>query len=321
MSTLQEKYNLIKEGKGSKYTFLTESKKQFPDILTNPMGFEEASKALIRRGVISEGYVDLHPINSINNTPKTSFETAFDKFINEESKKEKSPKVEDYNKSAYDPKDKKNLDNQIGQEVLKGIYYEGRENPDLTLEELRKLVSKNLEKDGLYYVKNAMFGIKDLGYQEPDSFEVSGKHKSSGYSDKTKKVVKESFDMGNIGEEQEEKKEITKPKSKKVKKDTLETRLAEIDKQGAVVALEAKIGMVDEAIDKKNSRISMVSEDENLSELVDKTKIKGMQREVKVLEKRKAKMEKMYEKMCGKSYSKPEMVDEDQESQNNLPEA
>ena len=33
-----------------------------------------------------------------------------------------------------------------------------------------------------------------------------------------------------------------------------------------------------------------------------------MQREVKDLERRKAKMEKLYEKMCGKAYSKPEMV-------------
>ena len=35
-----------------------------------------------------------------------------------------------------------------------------------------------------------------------------------------------------------------------------------------------------------------------------------MQREVKDLEKRKAKMEKLYEKMCGKAYVKTEIVDE-----------
>ena len=54
----------------------------------------------------------------------------------------------------------------------------------------------------------------------------------------------------------------------------------------------------------------MVSEDENLSELVDKKKMKDMQREVKDLEKRKVKMEKLYEKMCGKKYVKQEMVDD-----------
>ena len=59
----------------------------------------------------------------------------------------------------------------------------------------------------------------------------------------------------------------------------------------------------------------MVTEDENLSELADKAKIKLMQREVKDLEKRKLKMEKLYEKMSGKGYKKP-VVDEDLGSSN-----
>jgi len=57
----------------------------------------------------------------------------------------------------------------------------------------------------------------------------------------------------------------------------------------------------------------MVTEDDSLSELVDKKKMKLMQREVKDLEKRKAKMEKLYEKMCGKSYTKEEVIDEQDE--------
>ena len=101
-----------------------------------------------------------------------------------------------------------------------------------------------------------------------------------------------------------------KPKKKKVKKETIDSKLAEIENAGKVTTLEAQIEALDEAIETKTQRISMVSEDENLSELVDKVKMKEMQREVKDLEKRKAKMEKLYEKMCGKAYSKPEMVDE-----------
>jgi len=54
----------------------------------------------------------------------------------------------------------------------------------------------------------------------------------------------------------------------------------------------------------------MVTEDENLSELVDKAKMKEMQCAVKELEKKKAGMEKMYEKLSGKAYTKPEIVDE-----------
>jgi hypothetical protein len=101
-----------------------------------------------------------------------------------------------------------------------------------------------------------------------------------------------------------------KPKKKKVKKETIDSKLAEIENAGKVTTLEAQIEALDEAIETKNQRISMVSEDENLSELVDKVKMKEMQREVKDLERRKAKMEKLYEKMCGKAYSKPEIVDE-----------
>ena len=81
--------------------------------------------------------------------------------------------------------------------------------------------------------------------------------------------------------------------------------------------MEAKIAHVDEIIEKKQARLTMVTEDENLSELADKTKIKAMQREVKDLSKRKIKMEKLYEKMSGKKYQKQEVVvDEDLESSN-----
>ena len=74
--------------------------------------------------------------------------------------------------------------------------------------------------------------------------------------------------------------------------------------------MEAQIEALDELINSKTQRLSMISEDEDLSEIADKGKLKEMQREVKELQKRKMKMEKLYEKMCGKSYSKPEIVDE-----------
>ena len=46
--------------------------------------------------------------------------------------------------------------------------------------------------------------------------------------------------------------------------------LAEIDKQSAIVAMEAKIDKLAEMVEAKTQRLSMVSEDENLSELIDK---------------------------------------------------
>lgn len=336
--TLQEQYNRIKEGKGSKHIFLTEAKKIFPNMLTNRMPFEEASTILKQRGVITENYVDLQPINIIEATPKTAWENKFAQFLAEEAKEENikadskkvDKSVEEIQDHNFNYKDQKNLDNQIGQEVLNGIYFEAKQNPDKSLDEIRKIVSKNLEKDRQYYMKNAAFGIKGLGYQETEIEEVSGKYKASGYSDKLKKVVKESLikesydefqrddkgskdvDAKDKGEEEAfgagvEKGE--KIEKKKMKKESLEDKLNEIDKQSQIVALEAKLNTIDKMIESKSTRLNMIDEDENLSELVDKAKIKDMQKEIKLLEKKKAGMEKMYEKMCGKSYTK-EVIDE-----------
>lgn len=266
--------------------------------------------------LINENYIDLKPINKIEATPKANFENKFADYLAEEAKiveKKTSKEVEEVAENNFDYSDTKNLDNHIGTEVLNGIYFEAKQNPDKTLDEIREMVSKNLAKDGQYYMNNAMFGVEGLGAETMKNEEVSGKHAASGYSDKVKEVVKESL-MGGATEvvkEEEDKKEAPSPKkAKKVKKESIDTDLAEIDKQAQIVALEAKLNKMDEVIEGKMTRINMVSEDENLAELMDKKKLKAMQKEVKVLEKRKAKMEKMYEKMCGKKYQREEIVDE-----------
>ena len=246
------------------------------------------------------GYIDLKPINQIEATPKTDFEKAFANFLAEEAKVEEkkvTKEVEEVAEHNFDYKDTKNLDNQIGQEVMNGVYFEAKQNPDKTIDEIKEIVSKNLAKDGQYYMKNAAFGVEGLGYQETVLEEVSGKYAASGYSDKLKKVVKESLmgesydefqrdDKGAKGVDKKDKGEeeafgarvakgekIEKKKAKKAKKESIDADLAEIDKQAQVVALEAKLAKMDEVIEGKMSRINMVSEDENLSELVDKKKM------------------------------------------------
>ena len=86
--------------------------------------------------------------------------------------------------------------------------------------------------------------------------------------------------------------------------------LAEIDKQSAITAMEAKINKLAEMIETKTQRISLVSEDENLSELIDKKRVKEMQREIKEIERAKLKLEKLFEKMNGGA--KKEVVGEDE---------
>ena len=77
-----------------------------------------------------------------------------------------------------------------------------------------------------------------------------------------------------------------------------------------MTTLEAKIAAIEEAVNTKTQRITTVTEDADLSELVDKKRVKEMQKEIKLLEKQKAGLGKMLEKLNGKS-KKKEIVDED----------
>ena len=94
---------------------------------------------------------------------------------------------------------------------------------------------------------------------------------------------------------------------KKIKSSYM-AELAEIDAQSAIVAMEAKIGKLEEMAKAKETRLEMVSEDENLSELISKSAVKEMQKEIKEIRKMQEKLKKVYEKKNGKKT--PEMVDE-----------
>lgn len=299
------------------------------------------------------GYVDLKPINQIEATPKTNYEIKYAEYLAEETKKAKEDEavkvdskkvaktVEEIEDHNFDYKNQNNLDNQIGQEVQNGVYFEAKQNPDKTIEEIKEIVGKNLAKDRQYYMKNAAFGVEGLGYQETELEEVTGKYASSGYSEKLK-VVKESLmgestidatelaiksSQANAGIEEEARpdypdvdkdgdkeesmeKALKDKKAKKPKKESIDSKLAEIGKEAEAVKLEAQLDYLHEYIQEKVDRVSSINEDDNLKELIDKTKMKQMQREIKDLERKKMKMERIYEKSCGKKYAKKEMVDE-----------
>ena len=354
-------------------------------------------------------YADLQPINRIEATNLESWEQNFKNYLNEAQKddeavkaeeKKTSKHVEEVNSHNYDYQDYKNLDNQIGEEVRKGIYFEAKQNPDKSLEEIKKIVSNNLNKDSLYYVKEGQFGVKGLGYTEQKQEEVSGNHKASGYSDKLKALVKESLAFGPNGNtlggvvttgnpnsfasqqaavinqmmneqdeidemvddgmqgfssedekenyyldldsvdedartdaeeegyldgmhdekvdlekskmetelEEEKEKETKKDKNGKAKKESIQNVMSRIERVGSGVALEAKIGAIDEEIAKRNEQLAMLDENEAMAQLMDKGKIKELRNEMKLLEKQKAKYDKMYEKATGNK--RKEVVDE-----------
>jgi len=103
---------------------------------------------------------------------------------------------------------------------------------------------------------------------------------------------------------------IKKAIGKKAKKESIDTKLAEIGKAGEITKMEAQLEFLSNHINEKIDRVSSINEDDNLKELIDKSKMKAMQKEIKLLEKRKLKMEKLYEKMAGKKYQQTEVVDE-----------
>ena len=197
MKTLQDQYKLIKEGKGHKGVFLNEAKRMFPNYIPNHATFENAADVLKHKGIISENIVGIEPINSLSR-PKESYEEKFAKFLEEARKKKDndpnaeikkvSQQVEDKLKHNFDRTDKKNPDNQIFGEIMKGYYCEMKnpKNADKTEQQLRDIVLKNLAKDPIYYTKNGMFGEEGVGVELEvpglgSPKEPKGKYKSSGY--------------------------------------------------------------------------------------------------------------------------------------------
>ena len=346
MKTIQEQYNQIKKGKGSKEIFLKEVKRNYPHMIVNSATFKQAEEILLNRSVITERIAGV--VNQSNSQPNwfkifdenmeiikeanpknpnrfpplhiaQTKNSKADEAVKADSKKV-AKQVEDIDSHNFDNKaNKDNYDTLNGQEFQLGVKFEMDKVRNTVsdaelgdaIDKAEKLVAKNLASDPLYYIKNAMFGVDKLGYtDEAPALTASKSDQMEKVKLKENKMISliDLMESGPLGE-----KPVAK---KKVKKETLDSKLAEIDKQSQIVALEAKINHIDEIVEKKNARLSMVTEDENLSELADKTKIKAMQREVKDLEKRKMKMERIYEKMCGKSYKKQEVVDEDLESSN-----
>lgn len=294
--TLQDQYNLIQEGKGNKEIFLKAAKKSYPDLIRNSAGFDEAANILKKRSVISENLLGIGLVSQ-NNTQPDWFSIFNDKMesLQEEAKvEEKKPtkEVVDLETQGYDYKDKSNSNNNPG--FFQGFYTEMKDpkNCEKSVEEITEIVSKNLAKDPLFYVKNGQFGVKGIGYTDDVpglgmSKEPQGKYKSSGYGD-----IKES---------------LTEAK----KKNQIQDYIKEVEKRGSMAALEAKMSALDEAIEERKQKLSSIEENEDIAEFINQSSLKEIQREIKELEKAKEKYAKLHEKMVGKEKPKKEVIDED----------
>lgn len=469
--TLQDQYLLIKEGKGHKGVFLADAKRQFPNIVRNAATFEEASSCLKTKNIISENVIGLTAVNSpFEPKKKESYELAFENFLAEAKKKKEedekaelkatSKQVEKDLEHNFDRKDDKNPDNLIFDQIMTGYYTEMKDpkNADKTMQELKDMVFKNLQKDPIFYTKEGQFGVKGLGYSvdhpglgEPK--EPKGKYKASGYGDlnesiqpineeesKLRKVIREMIDAEleeayqlvninplksdkernerdpqqflttyidpsvvdsliknqhlrilrnpsnpenvtlairatlapisskNLGKTTDnldklgidiptdfksfltdtnnlggEKKlptrigemttykvlnnatlnkngslviKVSNPKYNKPMeslKESVEKELAAINKEAEHEIIASKLEKVQTLIDKKQAQISRLDEDEDLKDLTDAKKVKEISKDIKSLEKAKAKLEKMMHKGKAKSPRK-EVIDETDEN-------
>jgi hypothetical protein len=385
--TLQDQYLLIKEGKGHKGVFLADAKRQFPNIVRNAATFEEASSCLITKNIIAENVIGLTAVNSpFEPKKKESYELAFENFLAEAKKKGEDEKVKAEEKKVskpveedlshnFDYKDDKNPDNLIFDQIMMGYYTEMKDpkNVDKTMQELKDMVFKNLQKDPIFYTKEGQFGVKGLGYSvdhpglgEPK--EPKGKYKASGYGDLNEGVMYGDSD-GDFDEQEnnkeraywyydayqgekdpkkkdeylkiarkygsylgwgEEELPVNEEESKLRKviremidaelsvlpktslKESVEKELAAINKEAEHEIIASKLEKVQALIDKKQTQISRLDEDEDLKDLTDAKKVKEISKDIKSLEKAKAKLEKMMHKGKAKSPRK-EVIDETDE--------
>ena len=196
MKTLQEQYNLIKEGKGHKDVFIKEAKSRYPNLISNVLTYDQVATILKQRAVINEGFM-LGGVAANMGNKKPDWFSIFDENINEAK--------EDLNKNSYKYEDTKNINNLNGEEFRLGINFEmtkvvellTNENMGEYLDKATKTVSKNLATNPLYYVENAQFGQEGIGYTEDTPglkpTKIKGKYAESGYGDATKKSLNNEY--------------------------------------------------------------------------------------------------------------------------------
>lgn len=89
-------------------------------------------------------------------------------------------------------------------------------------------------------------------------------------------------------------------------RESIQEYVRNIDEAGNMAALEAKMNACSEAIEERKKKINMDGIDENMHEMIDKNKVKELEKEIKHLEKSLAKYEKQLEKMKNKGKKKSE---------------
>lgn len=339
MKSLQNKLNLIKEGKGNKELFLKEARGMFPNIVTNALTFDQAVHNLTERGILSEGFIGI----SSKKPNNPDWFSIFNENVKADLKKT-DKEVEELETAGYDYKDTKDSNNLSMESMLSGYYAEmlDPKNAEKTEEEIKEMVVKNLEKDPMHYMKDGAFGIKGIGYTD----EAPGLKASD--TDKMMPVkLNEAMYAGSDGDYEHDLETEVKANeyyekglqaytegdmltAKKyhaaalkagswlgwteedlpfyseinhnlteAKNKAMEKKIKEIEKQSEAAKVEAKLKAINELISELESKLS-VTEGEDVAEMVDKKKVKELKKNIKFLEGKKKRYEKEKARMEGK---------------------
>lgn len=95
-------------------------------------------------------------------------------------------------------------------------------------------------------------------------------------------------------------------------KESINEYIKEIDEAAETAAMEARIAKCDEAIQMREEKLARLESLEEVKDMVDETKVEGIKKEIKELQKAKAKFEKAKEKrankLAGKKAKKDDVV-------------
>ncbi len=103
---------------------------------------------------------------------------------------------------------------------------------------------------------------------------------------------------------------INESKLRKVIRESVEKELAAINKEAEMEILDTKLEKIEAAMEKRQSQLNRLDEDEDMKALTDKNKVKQIQKDIKTLGKAKAKIEKQLSKKDKPAKSK--IIDEDE---------
>jgi hypothetical protein len=121
------------------------------------------------------------------------------------------------------------------------------------------------------------------------------------------------FLFPNLNKEKYTPEELKEQLLRNIIRESVEKELVAINKEAESEVISTKLEKIGAAIEKRQSQLNKLDEDEDMKALTDKTKIKQAQKDIKTLEKAKAKLEKDLSKIKknNKDAVSSDIIDED----------